>query len=68
MKNLFELWDRAREVYARARSTLDQVEKRKLMAEADGYLRRAEEIRRTYAVAKAEYPQPQIFPERPSTR
>jgi hypothetical protein len=36
------------------------------MAEADGYLRRADEIRRTYAVTKAEYPKPQTFPERPN--
>ena len=56
MKNVFELWDRAREIYARARSTFDQVEQRKLMAEADGYLRQAEEIRRAQAVTKAEYP------------
>ena len=68
MKNVHELWDRAREVYARARSTRDQVEKRKLMAEADGYLRRAEEIRRTHVVTKAEYPKPQIFSEWPSAR
>lgn len=66
MKNVFELWDRAREIYARARSTFDQVEQRKLMAEADGYLRQAEEIRRAQAVTKAEYPKPQIFPERPT--
>lgn len=68
MKNVFELWDRGREIYARARSTLDQAEKRRLMAEADGYLRRADEIRRTYAVTKAEYPKPQTFPERPDAR
>jgi hypothetical protein len=33
-------------------ATLDQAEKHRLMAEADGYLRRAEEIRRTYAVQR----------------
>jgi hypothetical protein len=65
MKNVFEFWDRAREIYARARSTFDQAEKRKLMAEADGYPRQAEEIRRAQAITKAEYPKPQIFPDRP---
>jgi hypothetical protein len=67
MKNVFELWDRAREMYARARSTFDQVEQRKLMAQADGYLRRADEIRSAYTVTKAEYPKPQMLPERPNT-
>ena len=56
MHTVFKLWDKAHEIYARARSASDQSEKRKLMREADGYLRQAE-ARRQPAVVRAKYPE-----------
>jgi hypothetical protein len=57
MNTVFELWDKAHEMYARARarSTLRQSEKLKLMQLADGYLRQAE-AQRQGAVVRAKYP------------
>ena len=55
MDTVFELWDKAHEIYARAPSTLDQSEKLKLMQRADGYLRQAE-AQRQGAVVRAKYP------------
>jgi hypothetical protein len=55
MNTVFELWDKAHEMYARARSTLRQSEKLKLMQQADGYLRQAE-AQRQGAVVRAKYP------------
>jgi hypothetical protein len=55
MRTVFKLWDKAHEIYARARSASDQSEKRKLMREADGYLRQAQ-ARRQVAVVRAKYP------------
>jgi hypothetical protein len=55
MDTVFELWDKAHEIYARARSTLDQSEKLKLMQQADSYLRQAE-AQRQGAVIRAKYP------------
>jgi hypothetical protein len=59
MNTVFELWDKAHEVYARARSASDQSEKRKLMRQADGYLREAE-ARRQAAVVRAKYPESSV--------
>ena len=56
MHTVFKLWDKAHEIYARARSAPDQSEKRKLMREADGYLRQAE-ARRQAAIVRAKYPE-----------
>lgn len=56
MNTVFELWDKAHQIYACARSASDQAEKRKLMRQADGYLREAE-ARRQAAVVRAKYPE-----------
>lgn len=56
MDTVFKLWDKAHEIYARARSAPDQSEKRKLMQQADGYLREAE-ARRQAAIVRAKYPE-----------
>ncbi|HTM73943.1 MAG TPA: hypothetical protein VL198_11990 [Pseudolabrys sp.] len=56
MHTVFKLWDKAHEIYARARSASDQSEKRRLMHQADGYLRQAE-VRRQAAVVRAKYPE-----------
>jgi hypothetical protein len=56
MHTVFKLWDKAHEIYARARSVSDQSEKRKLMHQADLYLRQAE-ARRQVAVVRAKYPE-----------
>jgi hypothetical protein len=49
MPKPFELWDRARELYAMARATLDPIAKSQLLGTADGYLRWADEIRKAMA-------------------
>ena len=56
METVFKLWDKAHEIYACARSASDQSEKRKLMQQADFYLRQAE-ARRLAAVVRAKYPE-----------
>jgi hypothetical protein len=56
MHTVFKLWDKAHEIYARARSASDDSEKRKLMQEADLCLRQAE-ARRQAAVVRAKYPE-----------
>ena len=56
MDTVFKLWDKAHEIYARARSASDQSEQRKLMQQADFYLRQAE-ARRQAAVVRAKYPE-----------
>ena len=56
MDTVFKLWDKAHEIYARARSVSDQSEQRKLMQQADLYLRQAE-ARRQAAVVRAKYPE-----------
>ena len=56
MHTVFKLWDKAHEIYARARSASDQSEKRKLMRRADLCLRQAE-ARRQAAVVRAKYPE-----------
>lgn len=56
MDKVFKLWDKAHDIYARARSASDQSEKRTLMQQADGYLRQAE-ARRQAAVVRAKYPE-----------
>ena len=56
MDTVFKLWDKAHEIYARARSASDHSEQRKLMQQADLYLRQAE-ARRQAAVVRAKYPE-----------
>jgi hypothetical protein len=56
MHTVFKLWDKAHEIYARARSASDQSEKWRLMRQADLYLRQAE-ARRQVAVVRAKYPE-----------
>ena len=56
MDTVFKLWDKAHEIYARARSASDQSEQRKLMQQADLYLRQAD-ARRQAAVVRAQYPE-----------
>jgi hypothetical protein len=56
MHTVFKLWDKAHEIYARARSASDQAEKRRLMHQADGFLRQAG-ARRQAAVVRAKYPE-----------
>ena len=56
MATVDELWQRAHELYARARTSIDPSTKRMLMNAADNYLRQADEIRRGRMVTRAEYP------------
>jgi hypothetical protein len=56
MHTVFKLWDKAHEIYARARSASDQSDKWRLMRQADLYLRQAE-ARRQGAVVRAKYPE-----------
>jgi Holliday junction resolvase-like predicted endonuclease len=51
-----ELRETAHDLYARARSSIDPSTQRMLMKAADGYLRRAEEMRTGRAVIRAEFP------------
>jgi hypothetical protein len=51
-----ELWQRAHELYARARTSVDPSTQRMQMNVADNYLRQADEIRRGQPVIRAEYP------------
>jgi len=48
MTNVFDLWDKAHDVYARARSISDESEKQEMLRLADSYLKQAEQIRRAY--------------------
>ncbi|HET7191869.1 MAG TPA: hypothetical protein VFI98_08150 [Pseudolabrys sp.] len=50
MTNVFALWDKAHEVYARARSMPDESEKQEMLRLADSYLKQAEQIRRARTV------------------
>ena len=56
MDTVFKLWDKAHAIYARARSASDQSEQRRLMQQADGYLRQAE-ARRQAAIVRGKYPE-----------
>ena len=55
MASVEELWQKAHEIYARARSSIDPLTQRALMNAADDYLKQAEEIRRSQII-KAEFP------------
>lgn len=55
MASVEELWQKAHEIYARARSSIDPLMQRTLMNAADDYLKQAEEIRRSQII-KAEFP------------
>jgi len=55
MTSVEELWQKAHEVYARARSSIDPLTQRALMNAADDHLKQAEEIRRSQII-KAEFP------------
>jgi Holliday junction resolvase-like predicted endonuclease len=55
MTTVDELWQRAHNLYARARSSVDPATKRMLMQAADEYLKQANDIRRSQIV-KAEFP------------
>ena len=55
MTGVEELWQKAHEIYARARSSIDPLMQRTLMNAADDYLKQAEEIRRSQII-KAEFP------------
>lgn len=46
MRTVFELMEKARETYSWARSRSDEVEKHRLLAQADSYLRQADALRR----------------------
>ena len=50
MTNVFDLWDKAHEAYAYARSVPDESEKQEMLRQADSYLREAEQIRRAHTV------------------
>lgn len=50
MTNVFDLWDKAHEAYARARSMTDEFEKQDMLRLADSYLRQAEQIRRAHSM------------------
>ena len=50
MTNVFDLWDKAHEAYARARSLPDESEKQDMLRQADSYLRQAEQIRRDHTM------------------
>jgi hypothetical protein len=45
MTTVIELWQMARQIYARARASDDAITKAKLVREADHYLKQANEIR-----------------------
>ena len=55
MTSVEELWQKAHEIYARARSSVDPLTQRALMSAADDYLKQAEEIRCSQII-KAEFP------------
>lgn len=55
MTSVEELWQKAHEIYARARTSIDPLAQRALMNAADDYLKQAEEIRRSQII-KAEFP------------
>jgi hypothetical protein len=47
MPSIFDLMDKAHETYSFARSRSNKTERQRLLAEADNYLKQAEEMRRS---------------------
>ena len=60
MATIYELRKMAHEVYALARRTLDPLTKRRLLGQADDYLKQADELRRG-DVVQAAFPKPDTF-------